>query len=88
MPDLDPTKKCENCDSIMKLYWIHPRLQLGQYICPVCNELEYNDNFPTDEMKIEDESQYLFDYINKDVFDKDMHKKVLMNLVEKINKSL
>jgi len=85
---LDFTKICEKCKSVMKVHCTHPRLQWYQYVCPICDESDYNKYFPTESMIVEYESKDLFDYINQDQYDKNLHKKILINLVEKLNNKI
>lgn len=90
LDDLDSTKICEKCKSVMKLHSKHARLQWFEYVCPICDESVYNNYFPTNEMIIEEESEDLFYYINKhqSECDKNLYKEILINLVEKLNKKI
>lgn len=45
-------KPCEKCNAICKFFMNCPRLGMGWYLCPNCNEDEYLHYFPPMEYKI------------------------------------
>lgn len=72
------------CNSEMKYFSNCPRLGLGWYLCPNCNEKEYQRYFPTKEQMCENDIQDIYKKIINELNHCEDKKLVLQGLISKL----